>query len=99
MTYLMSDFEIGWGRKVDGIRSTGFRFGIGPAAGLRIRWDPRLITLVTGAWHWMPDQPSFAGWSGDAETRWQIGRSMALSIGAELNNQELETRGAWMLYF
>lgn len=97
--YLMSDVVLGWGPDVDGVRQTGFRGGIGPGAGLRIRWMPDLISLATGAWHWLPDQPSLAEWQARFTTRWSFTQNMAINLEGGINNRETEARSSWMIYF
>jgi len=99
LLYAMNDMVAGYGRRVDGLRDTHLRLGIGPSAGLRVRWTPQLITLVTGAWHWLPDQPSLAEWTADAITRLSLSEHMAFDLDARRNNRELEVQGSWMLYF
>lgn len=97
--YVMSDMVAGYGLRVDGVRDTAMRLGIGPSAGLRLRFAPGLIALVTGAWHWLPDQPSLAEWSAEATARFTVSEHMAFDLGATRNNRDLEAQASWLLYF
>lgn len=99
MLYVMSDVVLGYGRKVQGIQDTGFRAGIGPGSGVRMRWTPELITLITGAWHWLPDAPSLAEWNASFITRWQVGEAIALDIEMSANAREQTGQGSWLVYF
>jgi hypothetical protein len=73
--------------------------GVGPHAGLRVRWTERLVSVLQGdvlAW---PLQPQLWQARGDARLRWQLAGRWALAADARWDGQQWLAGGELGAYF
>ncbi|MCG8419587.1 MAG: DUF4105 domain-containing protein [Proteobacteria bacterium] len=92
-TYFMA------GPDLNGIEDAPIRLGIGPAAGVRVRFTERLLTVVAGDWIWLPAQTPLAMWSASGTLRWAISRNFALDVSARTIRRTYDGRLAAMFYY
>ncbi len=60
----------------------GFRLGVGPAGGLRLKLDDNLIILSSAKWRWNPEQAQRTWWQADTILRYSPVYDFALSLEA-----------------
>lgn len=84
---------------LDGMGGIPLRAGLGPAAGLRVRWRGSLVTFVSGHWIWLPGQDPLATWQSEVTTRWAFTRDVALGLEGRLGPAGAEAQLATLVYF
>ena len=97
--YAMLDNYAMWAPDLDGIRAAPVRLGLGPMAGLRVRWHQRLVAHLGGEWIWLPGQEPLAMWSAGGTLRWGITRDLALDLDVRTRQGMLDGRLSAMLYY
>jgi hypothetical protein len=93
------DVRLASGPALDGIDGLPIRAGLGPAAGLRLRLAPRLISLTTGELIWLPTQAPRATWLARSILRLGLGQNVALDLEGQLDNRAATASLMTMLYF
>jgi Domain of unknown function (DUF4105) len=71
-----------FGPDMEGLEGSHVRLGIGPSGGVRLRFDPDLIALVTARWLWLPAQDPETTYDIGATLRWQAFTDFALGVEA-----------------
>jgi hypothetical protein len=97
--YAMLDNRAMWSPDLGGIRAAPVRLGLGPLAGLRVRWHQRLVTHLGGTWIWLPGQEPLAMWSAGGTLRWGITRDLAIDLDLRTRQGLLDGRVSAMLYY
>ncbi len=69
-----------FGPDMEGLGGSHVRLGIGPSGGLRLRFDPDLIALVTAKWLWLPAQDPETTHEISATLRWQAFTDVAFGV-------------------
>ncbi len=93
------DGQVSWSPDLDGVRGAPVRVGVGPQAGLRLRWHPRLVSLLSAHIAWLPEQPVTTEWAANAQLRWAVGRSIALDFSFEWTRGEPTGQAGMMFYY
>jgi hypothetical protein len=97
--FALADTQLLSGPKLDGIRGAPVRVGLGPWGGMRLRWDDRLVTLLTGSFAYLPWNATKTTWSLEMATRWQLGTNVALGIEGRYQPRAAEGQLAYYFYF
>jgi hypothetical protein len=90
--YLMGDAVVDAAPHLSGIADGPLRAGVGPSAGLRLRFGADVALLVSGGWWWLPAQEPFAAWRADATLRVSPGHDFGIELTA--GTRAAETSGA-----
>ncbi len=99
IAFATADLHVGSGPGLDGIEGIPIRAGVGPAAGLRLRLTPRLISLTTGELIWLPTQaPTFA-WHARSILRYAFGPIFALNLEGYLDERAASGQFSGLVYF
>ena len=93
------DAHLASGPALDGISGLPIRAGFGPAAGLRLRLTPQLVSLTTGELIWLPTQMPRAIWESRSILRLGLGGDFALSLEGRLDARAATGSLLTMLYF
>ncbi len=93
------DAHLAAGPHLQGIRDLPIRAGFGPAAGLRLRLAPRLVSLTTGELIWLPVQRPTALWQARSILRLGLGRVLGLSLEGTVDAHALTGQVMTLLYF
>lgn len=99
MTFLTLDAHLASGPALDGIAKLPIRAGFGPAAGLRLRLTPQLVSLTTGELIWLPTQAPRATWQARSILRLGIASGFALDLEGQLDAQAATAGVMTMMYF
>jgi hypothetical protein len=99
LVFATLDAHVAAGPALDGIAGMPLRAGLGPAAGVRLRLAPRLVSLTTGELIWLPEQAPAATWEARSVLRFGVGRSAALSLEGVLDARAATASLVTMLYF
>jgi hypothetical protein len=95
----MADTQVLFSPPLDGIQGIPLRAGVGPSGGVRLRLHPRLVTLVTGHWLWLPAQRVRQTWRADAILRWAYLKNAAASLEARAFPEAMDLQAMAMFYF
>jgi hypothetical protein len=87
------------GPALDGLAGLPVRAGLGPTGGLRVRLAPRMVSLTTAEWIWLPLQEPFATWEARSVLRLGLMKSFALDLEALIDARAATARLAALLYF
>jgi hypothetical protein len=82
MLFITTDAAAFYAPALHGIGGSPTRLGVGPAAGLRLRFLPNLVSLWTAQYLWLPWQAPYAVYRADAILRWEYVRNVAISLEA-----------------
>jgi hypothetical protein len=93
------DAHLASGPHLQGIRDLPIRAGLGPAAGVRLRLAPRLVSLTTGELIWLPAQQPTALWQARSILRLGVGRLLGFGLEGTLDERALTGQVLTMLYF
>jgi hypothetical protein len=99
MMFATLDVHLASGPALDGIQGLPIRAGLGPAAGLRLRLAPQLISLTTGELIWLPTQAPRATWQARSILRLGLARTVALDLEGRLDDHAATAGLFTMLYF
>jgi len=89
----------GLGPIAGGILGWPLRLGVGPKAGLRLRFNPNLIGVLHADWLYLPTQTPRASWDGAATLRWMYSHDFAVSAESQLYPNGAFFQLASSLYF
>jgi hypothetical protein len=87
------------GPDLSGIGGKAFRAGLGPAPGIRVRFDPDLIWLLNGELGWFPKQADSVVWQAESILRWSYVHDQALSLELRARRYTREAQLFAMIYF
>jgi hypothetical protein len=90
---------MGLGPIQGGIADLPLRAGVGPKAGLRLRFAPELIGVLRADWLYLPVQTPNTTWLGAATLRWMYVHNFALSLEAQIHPNGTLGQLASSLYF
>ncbi len=76
-----------------------FRFGAGPAGGLRLRFADAVTLLGTGSWLYLPAQEPEATWNVEAKLRVGFLKDWALGVEGKLEPEAASVEGVSYVYF
>jgi hypothetical protein len=76
-----------------------FRFGIGPAAGLRLRFSERVAAVFTGSWSYLPGQHPKHYETATGQLRFGISRNVALGVEGEAHPKTQSMEAISYFYF
>lgn len=91
--------NLGWSPKLEGLATTHFRAGIGPAGGLRLRITDGLILLTRAHWLWLPGQTPSSTYRANATLRISLFSALAIGLEAEAFPNGLEAQALAYTYF
>ena len=77
---LFADGSVEAAPDLEGIGGSGWRFGVGPSALLRLRAGARAALLASGSWMWLPGTPTHETWSISGAGRLHLGREVSLAL-------------------
>jgi hypothetical protein len=77
---LFADASIEAAPDLRGIGGSGWRFGVGPTALLRLRAGSAAALLATGNWTWLPGTPTGETWTVTGAGRWHLSRDLSLAL-------------------
>jgi hypothetical protein len=97
LAWLFADAELL--APVEGGFFDAFRAGVGPKAGLRLRFSDNLTLLGSGSLHWLPEQEPQTTWDAQGVLRWYYTRDFALSADARLQPDALTLQAFSHIYF
>lgn len=97
--FLTIDTWVFSGPDVSGIADSVVRAGIGPSPGLRIRFDPNLVWLLTGDVTWYPEQNDPLIWQADSILRFSYLHNQALSLELRARRDRREAQLFALTYF
>jgi hypothetical protein len=97
--FITTDADIFYAHALAGIDGSGWRLGAGPAGGLRLRFTPQLIALVTGGYIFLPWQTPRGVHRVDAVLRWEYVHEFALSLEGRALPNGFEGQLLQMMYF
>src|SRR5262249_43449182 len=97
--FLTVDTWVFSGPDVSGIADSVVRAGFGPSPGIRIRFDPNLIWLLTGEVTWYPEQTDPLIWQADSVLRLSYVHNQALSLELRARNDRKEAQLFALTYF
>jgi hypothetical protein len=99
IAFAMTGALIAWSPTLVGIAQSPVRVGIGPTGGIRIRWHPRAVTLLTGELFWLPTQNPITAYRVDAILRVLYTDALALDLEARASRAGYEGQFLQMIYF
>jgi hypothetical protein len=76
-----------------------FRFGAGPAGGLRLRFSDAVTLLGTGSWLYLPLQEPQATWNVEGKLRVGYLKDFALGVEGKLEPEAASVEGVSYIYF
>jgi hypothetical protein len=97
--FITADVAALWSPAMFGLENSHFRLGLGPNGGLRLRFAPTLIALVTGRWLWLPDEHPSSTYRADATLRWELLHDVAAGIEGRALPDGLEGQLLLFAYF
>ena len=98
--YLIAGGAIQWAPSLDGWGSTGWRGGVGPRAGVRLRFRNDLLALIESEAVWLPSLDPRVTWSTRGSFRWHLSESFSVDLsGAATNSTDFDGRAALLHYF
>ena len=97
--FLMAEAFFGFPADLRGIGGSFARLGVGPYAGLRIRFAGQNVGLLTGAWSYLPAQRPSTTYDLRASLRGQVGKDVALGVEAALQPLSFEAQLGSYVYF
>jgi hypothetical protein len=86
------------GRGMDGVFGAPIRIGIGGSGGMRLRIAQHLVSVINGAWDWLPGQKGFDTWYVTGTLRWTLLRNFAIDANVRDENETLIGVLSTMLY-
>ncbi len=93
------DALVAGGPNLDGLGDSAYRLGVGPFAGMRIRWTADLVSVITGEWIYLPKQAPSALWGGQGIVRWQYKEGVALNLEVRQSQRETDASLSWLVYY
>jgi hypothetical protein len=97
--FLTIDTWVFSGPDVIGIADKAVRAGLGPSPGLRIRFDPNLVWLLSGDLTWYPEQADPWIWQADSVLRFSYLHNQALSLELRARRDRREAQLFALTYF
>jgi hypothetical protein len=98
--WAMGDAELLFGRSFSGdVPELPLRVGVGPSAGLRVRFHPDFVAVVSGFHYWYPVQDPPRRYVAEAVLRYQFVPNLALGVEGRLHSFGLEGQGLLYSYF
>jgi hypothetical protein len=84
LMYAMVDGLIAYSGALEGLEDTHLRLGVGPSGGVRMRFHPRFLTLLTGEIFWLPEQDPRTSYRVDLVTRVLVTRVLGFELSGRL---------------
>jgi hypothetical protein len=84
--FALGNVKLHWAPDLDGYGPTGFRAGVGPRAGVRLRFRNDLLAMIEGEAHWFPALDPQITWSAGGAFRWHLAEHFAIDLGAAATN-------------
>jgi hypothetical protein len=98
--WAMGDAELLFGRSFShDVPDLPLRVGVGPSAGLRVRFHPDFVAVVSGFHYWYPVQDPPRRYVAEAVLRYQFVPNLALGVEGRLHSFGLEGQGLLYSYF
>ena len=97
--FVTTDADTFYAPRLRGIGNSGFRLGLGPAAGIRLRLAPTLVSLWTGQYIFLPWQTPAGVYRADAVLRWEYMKDLAWSLEARALPNGYEAQLMSLVYF
>jgi hypothetical protein len=89
--FALADVGVQFDSRMNGLRGSDWRPGIGPVGGARWRLSRTLIWTADARWSWFPLATPFDSWLAETSARWALSPEAAL--GMDLRAQPLATEG------
>lgn len=97
--FAMADGFVAFSPSVDGIRGSFVRLGVGPYAGVRVRFPGDTVALITASWSYLPWQSLRATYDVRATVRSALAKNVALGLEGVAQPSSSELLFASYLYF
>lgn len=98
--FALMNAGVNWAPDLDGLGSTGFRIGVGPRAGVRLRFRNDLIAMIDGEGRWLPALDPVIAWEARGALRWHMAEHFSLDVAAMSGNStDFEARTSLLHYF
>jgi hypothetical protein len=97
--FLTIDTLVYSGPELSGIARRAVRAGLGPSPGLRVRFNPNWVWLLTGDLTWYPEQADPLIWQADSVFRFSYAHNQALSLEARARRDRREVQLFALTYF
>jgi hypothetical protein len=97
--FALADVGVQADARMNGLKGSSWRPGLGPVAGARWRLSRALVWTADGRMSWYPLATPAAAWLAETSLRWGLATDVAL--GVDLRTQPLATEGelSAFLYF
>jgi hypothetical protein len=89
--FALADVGIQFDSRMNGLKGSDWRPGVGPIAGARWRLSHTLVWTADGRWSWYPLANPFQAWLVETSARWALATDAAL--GVDFRAQPLATEG------
>lgn len=93
---LFGDVEVLGSARLEGLRGSPWRVGLGPGGLVRARLGDRVALLASGGWRWLPEARPRETWSADLQARFHAARNLSLAL--EARQRPGETSAGLVLY-